>query len=591
MTLRIANCSGFLGDRRTGPKEMVEGGPIDYLTGDWLAELTMSILAKQRGRDPEAGYPASFVEQMSDVLSTCHDRGITVIANAGGVNPHGCADALRAVADRQGLDLTIAVVDGDDITDRFAVWQEQGWLAAHLDSGAPFATTGLTPTVVNAYLGCWGIVEALRDGADIVVTGRVSDASPIVAAAAAHYGWTPHDLDRLAGAVVAGHIIECSAQATGGNFAFFTENRHPHHPGFPIAEIEPDGSVVITKHEGTAGMVTVDTVTAQLLYEIDGPRYANPDVIARLDELVVEQVGTDRVRVSGAFGEQIPSVLKAGAVADYGWSTEMTMLVTGLDRDRKVDYALNQLWAEFPRGRETFADVEVNVIGGGAEDPRSLDEATALLRVAVADQDKALVNRFSRVVVELLLGGYPGMALTSPPARARQRQLFWPTLIPADRVRERVTIRGTTREVERARAETVRDVPLAVPPRSPEQAGGDMISAPLGRIAGSRSGDKGGNATLGIWARTDAAHEFLCSWWTPEHVTDLLRAPADTPLRLWHLPNLRAVGVTVVGWLDRGTATNILLDTQAKGLGEFVRARHIDIPRTLLDGEPGILRA
>lgn len=587
MTLRIANCSGFLGDRKSAALEMVRGGAIDYLTGDWLAELTMSILSKQRGRDPKAGYPQSFVDQMSDVLATCQERGITIIANAGGVNPLGCAEALRAIATQQGLTLTVAVVDGDDITHEFATRLKEGWPAAHLDTGAPLADTGLTQSVVNAYLGCWGIVEAIRAGADVVITGRVSDASPIVAAAAAHYGWSPHDLDQLAGAVVAGHVIECSAQATGGNFSFFTENRRPNHPGFPIAEIEPDGSAVITKHEGTNGMVTVETVTAQLLYEIDGPRYANPDVVARLDHVAVEQVGADRVRVSGALGEQIPPMLKAGAVSDYGWSAEMTMLVTGLDRDRKVDYALEQLWAEFPRGRETFEDVSINVIGGDKDDPHTLDEATGLLRIAVADQDKALVSRFSRVVVELILGGYPGMALTSPPARPRQRQLFWPTLIPAEWVRERVTIDDRTWHVPRVQPEAARDIVMNLPPTSPTPTDSvDHVRVPLGRIAGSRSGDKGGNATLGVWARTDAAHEFLCEWWTPEHVGELLGAGRDVTLRLWHLPNLRAVGATLVGWLGQGTATNILLDTQAKGLGEYVRARQIEIPRVLLDAEP-----
>jgi hypothetical protein len=588
MTLRVANCSGFLGDRQAAAKEMVEGGPIDYLTGDWLAELTMSILAKQHTRSPEAGYPSSFVTQISEVLRTCQDRGITVIANAGGVNPHDCAGALQTAAHEQSLDVTIAVVDGDDITDRFSLWQEQGWPAAHLDTGVPFADTGLEPTVVNAYLGCWGIVEALRAGADVVITGRVSDASPIVAAAATHYGWTPQDLDQLAGAVVAGHLIECGTQVTGGNFAFFTENERPNHPGFPIAEIDADGSTVITKHEGSNGIITTDTVTAQLLYEIDGPRYANPDVIIRLDRLVVEQLGPDRVRVSGAFGEHIPSTLKAGVVADYGFSTEMTMLVTGLDRDRKVDYVLEQLWEEFPDGKKTFDDVEVNVIGGSDDNPLSPDAATALLRIAVADEDKTVVNRFSRVVVELMLGGYPGMALTSPPARARQRQLFWPTLFPANWVSERVTVSGETWQVHRAHSAPTHNAPPPEPPPPTQQTDAAVtVRAPLGRIAGSRSGDKGGNATLGLWTRSDKAHEFLQAQWTEQYVTDLLQVHnrSDITLRLWHLPNLRAVGVTVLGWLGQGTATNILLDTQAKGLGEFVRARHIEIPQALLDTE------
>jgi hypothetical protein len=582
LTLRIANCSGFLGDRLSAAREMVEGGPIDYLTGDWLAELTMSILAKQRTRDPDAGYPRSFVQQMSDVLGICGDRGIKVIANAGGVNPLGCAEAVRGIIADLGLDLIVAVVDGDDITARMGDLHEQGWQAEHLDSGAPFASTGLHPTVVNVYLGCWGIVEAIRAGADIVITGRVSDASPIVAAAAVHHGWSPHDLDALAGAVVAGHVIECSAQATGGNYSFFSEIDRPHHPGFPIAEIEADGSAIITKHDGTAGQVTTETVIAQLLYEIDGPRYANPDVIARLDHVQVTQVSNDRVRVSGAFGEHVPDTLKTGIVADLGYSAEMTMIITGLDRDAKVEFALGQLWAEFPHGRDTFDEVEVNVIGGGVTDPQTLDQATALLRVAVAHRERDVVDRFSRALVELVLGGYPGMALTSPPARARQRQLFWPTLLPIEHAPEHVTIDGRSWVVARSEVKARRAVPLAEPPNARPPHGEQTTSVPLGHLAGSRSGDKGGNATLGLWARSDAAYSFLSTWWTPENVDKLLNPGEDVTLRLWHLPRLRAVGVTVVGWLGAGTATNLALDTQAKGLGEYVRARHVDVPAALL---------
>lgn len=262
----------------------------------------------------------------------------------------------------------------------------------------------------------------------------------------------------------------------------------------------------------------------------------------------------------------------------------MTMLVTGLDRDAKVDYALGQVWSEFPRGRETFEDVAINVIGGDTPNPRSLDQATALLRIAVADQDKELVGRFPRVVVEVLMGGYPGMALTSPPAKPRQRQLFWPTLLPAEWVSERVTIGDRSWQVSRADPKPARRIPVNSPLTRPAPRDTvDLVKAPLGRIAGSRSGDKGGNATLGVWARTDEAHEFLCAWWTPERVRDLLGDRRDMTIRLWHLPNLRAVGATIVGWLGEGTAINILLDTQAKGLGEFVRARQIDIPRALLD--------
>ncbi|GAA4261233.1 acyclic terpene utilization AtuA family protein [Dietzia aurantiaca] len=595
MTVRIANCSGFLGDRRTGPREMLEGGPVDYLTGDWLAELTMSILAKQRSRDPEAGFPTSFVDQISDVLALCRERGVKIIANAGGVNPGGCAAAVAAAAAERGVEVRIAVVDGDDVVDRVEALQADGWAAEHLDTGRPFAETGLTPAVVNVYLGAWGIVEALRAGADVVITGRVSDASPIVAAAAAHHGWTPADLDQIAGGVVAGHLIECSAQVTGGNYSFFDEIERPEHPGFPIAEIEADGSCVITKHAGTGGAVTRESVIAQLLYEINGPDYANPDVLARFDRLEVEQAGPDRVRVSGAFGEVVPASLKAGIVADHGWSAEMSVLITGDRRRAKADYCLRQLWAEFPRGRESFDDVVVNLIGEEVDNPATLDQGTSILRIAVADADHALVNRFPRALVEILLGGFPGMALTSPPSRARQRQLFWPTLLDARLVPERVTFEGRTWLVERtAEAAPAEQIPLPVVGTGAATRGDDdnyassvehseLVSVPLGRIAGSRSGDKGGNATVGIWALTDEAYAFLTDWWTHEKVAGLLPPEEYSGLRLWAIPSLRALGVTVTGWLGLGTASNVALDTQAKGLGEFLRARHVQVPQAVLD--------
>lgn len=588
MVLRVANCSGFLGDRHSAAHEMVHDGQIDVLTGDWLAELTMSILTKQRIRKPDAGFASPFVSQIGEVLRECIDRRITVISNAGGVNPHGCAEAVSALASEMGLELTVAVVDGDDLTERFGDLIAGGWKAQHLDSGKAFPVERLEPTTVNAYIGCWGIVEAIRAGADVVITGRVSDASPIVAAAAAHYGWSPADLDALAGAVAAGHVIECGTQATGGNFSFFRELGRPLHPGFPIAEIARDGSAVITKHDSTAGEVTVETVIAQLLYEIDGPCYANPDVIARFDTLRVEQVGVDRVRISGAFGSAVPDSLKVGIVADYGWASEMTMIITGLDRSTKAAFVQDQLWHEFPDGRETFDDVEVNLIGTEMADPQSLDEATSLLRIAVGSLDRTVVERFSRVVVELVLGGYPGMALTSPPARARQRQLFWPALIPADDVIERVSMRGEQWDVSRTEPMAGRPVDDVAPVVSTSiLVAGKTVNAPLGLIAGSRSGDKGGNATLGIWARSEDAYDFLHSWWTIDNVRDLLGVDDATELRIWHLPTLRAMGATVLGWLGAGTATNLQLDTQAKGLGEYVRARFIEIPEALLSGTVG----
>lgn len=314
--VRIGNCSGFYGDRMSAMGEMLAGGELDYLTGDYLAELTMLILARDRARNADLGYAKTFLRQLENNLGLAMDRGVKIVANAGGLNPAGLAAAVRELADRLGLSVNVAHVEGDDVVAR----------ADELGFGSPLSA--------NAYLGAWGIVECLNAGADVVVTGRVTDASVIVGPAAAHFGWSPTDYDALAGAVAAGHIIECGTQATGGNYAFFPPDLD--HPGFPIAEISADGSSVITKHPGTGGLVDTGTVTAQLLYEITGARYANPDVTLRMDSVMLQQDGPDRVRVCGVRGEAPPPTLKVSLNSIGGFRNATTFVLTGLDIEAKA---------------------------------------------------------------------------------------------------------------------------------------------------------------------------------------------------------------------------------------------------------------
>ena len=288
--IRVANCSGFYGDRSSAALEMVEGGPIDVLTGDWLAELTMLILARKQAKQPRGGFAGSFVKQMEQVMGTCLDRGIKVVSNAGGLDPDGCAEAVAEVADKLGLNPTIAYVAGDNLMGRLDELIEAGVDFANLDTGEPLGDPSRFLSA-NAYLGCWGIVEALNAGADIVVTGRTTDAAVVCGPAAWHHGWYRDDWNRLAGAVAAGHVIECGTQATGGNYSFFDEIPDLTRPGFPWADIAEDGSSVIGKHPETGGAVTVGTVTSQLLYEIGPPAYLGPDVTARFDTIGLEQLG------------------------------------------------------------------------------------------------------------------------------------------------------------------------------------------------------------------------------------------------------------------------------------------------------------
>jgi hypothetical protein len=596
--LRVANCSGFLGDRLAAAEEMVGGGPIDVLTGDWLAELTMGLLLRQRRRRPEAGYAATFLLQLEQVLGTCLERGVRIVANAGGVAPPRCAEAVAELAARLGLTARVAYLTGDDVTERFRELRAGGWPAPHLDTGRPLDSLGpgSEPEMANAYLGCWGIAEALAAGADVVVTGRVSDASVVAGPAAWRFGWKRDDWDALAGAVAAGHVIECGAQATGGNFSFFTEVPGLTRPGFPLAEVFPDGSSVITKHPGTGGAVTVETVTAQLLYEIDGPRYRNPDVVARFDTLALEPDGPDRVRISGTRGEPAPDRVKVGAICPGGYRNAMTFVLTGLDVEAKAELAQRAVWELIPGGADAFDEVDVRLLRADRPDPATEEEAAALLRVAVASRDEFLASRaFPAAVVMTGLASYPGFYCTDPPGRAREISVFWPTLLPAAEVEQRVVLPDREWLV----APTAASAPTPEPPGgapAPHRAeqgaphpdgrgggrGGAVVRVALGRLVGARSGDKAGNATLGVWARDPAAHAWLAGWLTTERLRRLVPEAEGLRVDRWELPNLRAVGFTLRGLLGLGVAASLRLDAQAKGLGEYLRAKHVDVPADLV---------
>src|SRR3954454_121220 len=388
--LRIGNCSGFYGDRLAAAKEMVNGGPIDVLSGDWLAELTMLILAKNRLRDVTTGYARTFVTQMEQVMGTCLDRGIKVVSNAGGLSPRACADAVSAVADRLGLAPSIAYVEGDDLVPRLEELRKAGDELRHLDTGEPLGDRSVM--TANAYLGGFGIAEALGAGGDIVIPGRVPDAPVVVGPAAWAHGWGRHDWDQLAGAVVAGHIIECGAQATGGNYAFFQEVPGLEHPGFPIAEGAADGSSVITKHPGHGGLVSVGTVTAQLLVRLAAPAYANLDVTAHFDTVELSQEAPDRVRIAGTRGTPPPDTLKVALNSLGGYRNTMTLVLTGLDVEAKAAWA-RELLGDLLGGWDAFADSDVRLLRFDSPDAPTNEQATAHLRITVKDGDPEKVGR------------------------------------------------------------------------------------------------------------------------------------------------------------------------------------------------------
>jgi hypothetical protein len=566
--VRIANCSGFYGDRLAAMREMLTGGsndPVDYLTGDYLAELTMLILGRDRTKHPERGYAKTFLTQLEDCLGEARDRGVRIVANAGGLNPAGLADAIRALTERLGIAARVAHVEGDDLAPR----------AAELGLGAPLTA--------NAYLGAWGIVDCLNDGADVVVTGRVTDASVIVGAAAAHFGWGRTDYDELAGAVVAGHVIECGVQATGGNYAFFREIPAVPgliHPGFPLAEVNADGSSVITKHPGTGGLVSVDTVTAQLLYEITGARYANPDVTARMDSIKLSSEGPDRVLISGVVGESPPPTLKVSLNSIGGFRNAMTFVLTGLDIEAKAELVRRQL--EFALTVKP-AELEWTLARTDHPDADTEEAASALLRCVVRDPDPANVGRqFSSAAVELALASYPGFHVTAPPGEGQVYGVFTAGYVEATEVPHIAVHADGTRIDIPCATDTLELSTAAAPPLPEPLPAGSTRRAPLGRIAGARSGDKGGSANIGVWVRTEDQWRWLANTLTVELLKELLPEAADFDVTRHVLPNLRAVNFVIEGILGQGVAYQARFDPQAKGLGEWLRSRHVDIPENLL---------
>ncbi len=563
--LRIGNCSGFYGDRLSAMREMLDEGELDVLTGDYLAELTMLILGKDTMKDPALGYARTFPRQIEECLGLALERGVKIVSNAGGLNPAALAERIREIAVGLGHQVRVAHVEGDDLR----------------TLGFPRALTA------NAYLGGFGIAAALAGGADIVVTGRVTDASLVLGPAVAHFGWSPTAYDELAGATVAGHVLECGTQATGGNFSGFLGIDRSRPLGFPVAEIAADGSSVITKHDDTGGAVTVDTVTAQLLYEIQSTHYLGPDVTTHLDSVALAQAGPDRVAVSGVRGSAPPERLKVCVNELGGWRNTVEFVLTGLDVDAKEAWVREAFQpraarVEWSRGSSPLADADTE------------EGASCLLRCTVLDRSADAVGRvFTAPAVELALGSYPGFTMTGPPPAPTPYGIYRAAYVDRDRVTHTVVHHDGRQEVVADPPETVPFDPEATTSGhrpSPYDAPADRVTrrAPLGSFVHARSGDKGGDANLGLWIAHDGAPTYaarviwLTKLITPRKVRELVPEAADLDVEVFVLPNLGGVNVLIHGLLGDGVAASTRFDPQAKGLGEWVRSRMVHVQDGLL---------
>jgi hypothetical protein len=587
--VRIANASGYWGDDPEALLRQVTGGPLDYVTMDFLAEITMVILQRQRARDPKAGFAYDFIEHLTLALPAIAERGVTVIVNAGGINPAGCAEAVEALCKRVGVSLPIGLVSGDDLLPRLDALEKTGATLDHMDGARTYDEIRGRVVAANAYISARPVVAALAGGARIVITGRTTDAALILAPLVHEFGWAWDDWDGLAAGIAAGHILECGAQATGGNFTDWQRIPSMLDVGYPIAEAEADGSFVVTKHPGTGGMVTTRTITEQLLYEIGDPRaYLTPDVTADFTSLRLTQDGADRVRVSGARGLPPPPTLKVSMVYRQGWRAVGTVLISGPNVIAKGERLAEMIWH---RVGTDFADRRADFIGanacwGGAA-PSDREPNEIVFRIGVADPDRAKLKRFATHLLGFALQGPPGLGIFGGRPEVQEAFGFWPALVPRELVAAQVTVRRdgqeTSSEVSLTLPPSNRGARPAEPPaeRAPTAAGRTR-RVKLGTVAYARSGDKGDHANIGVAARSPEAYAFLREVLSAKRVHAFYQDRVGGPVERFELPNLLAFNFFLRHALGGGGTLSLRVDHQGKTLAQGLLTMEIDVPDEVL---------
>lgn len=589
----IANCGGFWGDDPTAARRQLEGGPIDYLCMDYLAELAMSILRVQRRRKPEAGFASDIVAHLRDVLPLCVERGVRVICNAGGVNPFGCRDQLNELAAELGLsDVRIGVVTGDDVFDRLQELVDAGEPLASMDTGSPLSDVLDRVVSANAYLGARPVARALDLGADVVICGRVTDAGLTLAPMIHEFGWASDDWDRLAAGVVAGHIVECGTQCTGGNFTDWKTVEDWTNLGFPLVEARADGTFTITKHPRTGGLCTVHSVTEQLLYELREPRYASPDCVARFDTVRMESDGPDRVAVSGVRGEPAPEDLKLAVGYANGYRAFGRLIVTGPDALAKAEKLSEIVWA-CAGGRDLYDDTATHFVAyDGTHPPLSgHDPSEILVQFGARDADRDKIDhRFAAQVIPRVLGSVPGILYPTDQGRPRAARVisFWPALLPAEHVPASVTVgeEEITVAPPEGRAPVAPCAPSEAPTAGPDgvAADGDTVRVALMELCLARAGDKGNMANIGVIARSPAVYAWMRDHLASAFVAERFAATGIGRVERHELENVLAMNFLLFDSLGGGGTVSLMVDSQAKTYAQYLLAAEVTVPAALLEG-------